>query len=59
LRVGRGPRDYLKTSLNFDISDYTGINVSYEYGSLPPNFELVNHKYSVGLVYKFKTKFPK
>ncbi len=59
VNIGRGPRDYLKTTLGFGISDFTGINVSYEYGSLPPNFELVSHKYSLGFVYKFKTSFPK
>ena len=59
VNIGRGPRDYLKTILSFGISDFTGINFSYEYGSLPPNFELVSHKYSLGFVYKFKTSFPK
>jgi hypothetical protein len=59
LNIGRGPRDYVKTTLSFAISDFTAINVNYEYGSLPPNFQLVNHKYSLGLVYKFKTTFSK
>jgi hypothetical protein len=55
--VGRGPRDYLKLAILFKFSDFTGMTIGYEYGSLPPNFELVRHKYSVGLAYKFQTKF--
>lgn len=56
LTVGKGPRDYVKATFGFDFSDFTGVNINYEYGSLPPNFELVKNKFSFGLVYKFKTK---
>jgi hypothetical protein len=56
LFLGRGPRDYLKTTLEYDFDKFTGFTLSYEYGRLPPNYELVDNKYSVGLVYKFKTK---
>lgn len=58
LLVGKGPRDYLKATAEYDFSKFTGFTLGYEYGRLPPNFELVNHKYSLGLVFKFKTKFP-
>jgi hypothetical protein len=54
--VGKGPRDYLKATAEYDFSKFTGVTLSYEYGRLPPNFELVNHKYSLGLVFKFKYK---
>jgi predicted porin len=54
--IGKGPRDYLKATAEYDFSKYTGITFSYEYGKLPPNFELVNHKYSVGFVFKFQYK---
>lgn len=57
LEVGKGARDYLQTAIEFEISDFTGIKLGYEYGSLPPNFQLVDHKYSISLVHKFKTKF--
>jgi hypothetical protein len=57
LPIGRGPRDYVKATMEFDFSDFTGATINYEYGRLPPNFELVDSKYSLGLVYKFKTKF--
>jgi hypothetical protein len=55
LAVGKGPRDYLKSTFEYDFSDFTGITINYEYGRLPPNFEFVNHKFSFGLVYKFQT----
>ncbi|HEX8459386.1 MAG TPA: hypothetical protein VF656_18990 [Pyrinomonadaceae bacterium] len=53
---GRSPKDYLKATFEFGFSDFTGVSVNYEYGRLPPNFNLVNHKFSFGLVHKFKTK---
>lgn len=58
LAIGRGPRDYVKTTLEYGFTDFLGIALTYEYGRLPPNFQLVDHKYGFGLTYKFKTKFP-
>lgn len=58
LPVGRGPRDHLKVAFEYGFSDFLGTTISYEYGRLPPNFQLVDHKYGLGLTYKFKTKFP-
>lgn len=55
--LGKGPRDYVKTTAEYDFSKFTGLSLSYEYGRLPPNFELVNHKYSLGIVIKFQTTF--
>lgn len=59
LPVGRGPRDYVKVILEYGFTDFLGTALSYEYGRLPPNFQLVDHKYGFGLTYKFKTRFPK
>jgi hypothetical protein len=59
LPVGRGPRDHVKVTLEYGFTDFLGTALSYEYGRLPPNFQLVDHKYGFGLTYKFKTKFPK
>jgi hypothetical protein len=56
LFVGRGPRDYVKPTFEFNLTDFTGATISYEHGRLPPNFELVNSKFSFGLVHKFSTK---
>jgi hypothetical protein len=57
LNVGRGPRDYVKATFQYDFAKFTALTLSYDYGRLPPNFELVNHKFSLGLLLKFKTTF--
>lgn len=59
LPIGRGPRDHVKVTLEYGFTDFLGTALNYEYGRLPPNFQLVDHKYGFGLTYKFKTKFPK
>ena len=58
LPIGRGPRDHVKLTLEYGFTDFLGAALSYEYGRLPPNFQLVDHKYGFGLTYKFKTTFP-
>lgn len=57
LFIGRNPRDYVQTKVQFEISKYFAITMGHEYGSLPPNFKLVDNKYSVGFVYKKRLLF--
>ncbi|HYH86613.1 MAG TPA: hypothetical protein VEX60_14265 [Pyrinomonadaceae bacterium] len=45
----RKPRHYAATDLNFMFSDAIGIALKHRYGSLPPAFNLVDNKVSVGL----------
>lgn len=52
VKIGRAPRDYLKSSLTFDFAKNFGFKLNYEYGSLPPLFKLVDSKFSFGLVFK-------
>lgn len=52
LFIGRNPRDYVQNKVQFEMSKYFAITIGHEYGSLPPNFKLVDHKYSIGFVYK-------
>ena len=54
LAIGRNPRDYVQTKIQFEMSKYFAITIGHEYGSLPPNFKLVDNKYSIGFVYKKK-----
>jgi hypothetical protein len=54
LTIGKGPKDYVSTKLNVDFTKAFGLTVSYEYGSLPPSFKLVDHKTTIGLTYKVK-----
>lgn len=46
------PRDYVKSSLIFDFAKNFGFKANYEYGSVPPIFKHVDHKFSLGLVFK-------
>jgi hypothetical protein len=57
LFIGRNPRDYVQTKVQFEMSKYFAITIGHEYGALPPNFKLVDNKYSVGFVYKKKLIF--
>jgi len=46
------PKDYVKNSLTFGLSDYWGLTLSHEYGRLPPIYKLLDNKMTVGLTYK-------
>ncbi len=50
--LGKGPRDHVKVLLVLNWSDFFGSSVSYEYGELPPSFNLVDHRFAFGLTYK-------
>lgn len=54
LTIGKSPRDYVTAKANFDFTKAFGLSVGYEYGELPPNFKLVDHKTTIGLTYKIK-----
>jgi hypothetical protein len=46
------PKDYIKNSITFGITEYWGITFSHEYGQLPPLYKLAKNKMTVGLTYK-------
>jgi hypothetical protein len=54
LSIGKSPRDFVTAKANFDFTKAFGLSVGYEYGELPPNFKLVDHKTTIGLTYKIK-----
>jgi hypothetical protein len=52
-------RHYLEDNLQFMVTEYAGFQIKHQYGSLPPAFNFVDHKVSVGLVFAFKeTRVP-
>jgi hypothetical protein len=52
-------RNYVQNSLTFMLTDYFGIQIKHQYGSLPPAFSFVQNSGSVGLVFAFKeTRVP-
>lgn len=50
--AGRGPRDYVNSKVDFQFNDYMGFSIAHTYGSLPPNFKLVDNKYTIGLTFR-------
>lgn len=48
-----------KNTLNFMITEYVGIQIKHQYGSLPPAFNFVQNSGSIGLVFGLKeTRVP-
>ena len=52
LTIGRSPRDYVTTKIEYSVNDFFGLAVGYDYGKLPPNFKLVDSHFTFGFVYK-------
>jgi hypothetical protein len=49
---GTQPRDHVTAAITYNVSAYFGFTANYEYGSLPPDYTLVDNKYTFGLVLK-------
>jgi hypothetical protein len=47
-------RHHIEVAATANLTDWIGLKVSYEYGSLPPTFKLVNHSGKVTLVFQAK-----
>ena len=47
--LARGTRHSVSNTLEINPNKYFGISIKHEYGSLPPAFEFVDHKATVGL----------
>ncbi|MET0753013.1 MAG: hypothetical protein ABWZ66_06555 [Pyrinomonadaceae bacterium] len=53
-RFGKSPRDYVQSKVEFTINKFLNPYISYEWGVIPPSYKLVDHRFRVGFVYKFK-----
>lgn len=53
---GKGPKDYVDSKLIMKLNDYFGPFIGFEWGRLPPNYSLVDHKWTFGLLFKTKIK---
>jgi hypothetical protein len=52
-------RNYIQNTLTFMLTDYVGIQIKHQYGSLPPAFSFVQNSGSIGLVFALKeTRVP-
>jgi hypothetical protein len=47
-------RNWIQNSLQFNFTEYIGIQIKHQYGSIPPAFSFVQNSGSVGLVLSFK-----
>jgi hypothetical protein len=56
LTLSKGPKDYSDSKFIIKVNDYFGPYIGYEWGRLPPNYELVDHKWTLGLLFKSKIK---
>jgi hypothetical protein len=56
LTLSKGPKDYLDSKFIIKVNDYFGPYVGYEWGRLPPNYELVDHKWTFGILFKSKVR---
>jgi len=56
LALSKSPKDYSDSKFIIKVNNYFGPYVGYEWGRLPPNYELVDHKWTIGLLFKAKVK---
>lgn len=56
ISFSKGPKDYSNSKLTFKINDIFGPYIGFEWGSLPPNYNFVDHKWTLGLLFKSKIK---
>ena len=50
----RRPRHYATAGVKLMLTEWFGVKGEYEYGSLPPAFQFVNHSGKIGLVFQAK-----
>jgi hypothetical protein len=53
---GNGPKQHAEANLEFTYDKGFGFFVGYEYGQLPPAYQLADHRGKVGFLYKFGPK---
>ena len=56
LTFGKGPKEYTDSKFIVKINDYFGPFVGYEWGSIPPVYKFVDHKWTFGVLFKSKIK---
>jgi hypothetical protein len=56
LGFGKGPKDYVNSKLTVKVSDFFGPYIGFEWGKQPPNYNLVDHKWTFGLLFKSKVR---
>src|SRR5574341_1014724 len=50
--LSKGPKDYSDSKFVIKVNDFFGPYIGYEWGRLPPDYKLVDHKWTFGLLFK-------
>ena len=54
--LSEGPKDYSDSKFIIKVNDYFGPYIGYEWGRLPPDYKLVDHKWTFGILFKSKIR---
>lgn len=54
LNFGRKPRPYFISKVSLGVNDFFAPSISYEYGDLPPLYERIKNKVTVGFTFGFR-----
>jgi hypothetical protein len=54
--VNRDVRSHAEAELDWNLMKYTSVSVKYQYGAVPPLFQLVDHQVTVGITLKAAQK---
>lgn len=52
----KGPKDYSDSKFTVKVNDFFGPYIGYQWGRLPPNYKLVDHKWTFGVLFKSKIR---
>jgi hypothetical protein len=56
IQVGRSPRDHATANLKLTVTDSLSFTIGYEWGQLPPAYQMVHNLVKVGLLYQAQVK---
>ena len=56
MQFGRTPRDHATANLKLAVSDSLSFTIGYEWGELPPSYQMVHNLVKVGLLYQAQVK---
>jgi hypothetical protein len=56
IQVGRSPRDHATANLKLTVTDSLSFTLGYEWGQLPPAYQMVHNLVKVGLLYQAQVK---
>jgi hypothetical protein len=55
VQFGKRPRDYFESKFSFAVGKFTDAFIAYDWGSVPPSYKKVDHRFRIGFEFKKKT----